>query len=128
MGKVLKQTARKSTRNKPATKKVEKNESTSPQAAKKTKRRGVQVEALCRYQKSTELLIRRLPFQRIVRDITMKIQTDIKWQTLALAILQEATESYIIGLFEDTNVFDEQHVITPRDILMARRLSQIEHM
>lgn len=57
-----------------------------------------------RYQKSTELLIRKLPFQRLVREIAQDFKTDLRFQSGAIAALQEASEAYLVGLFEDTNL------------------------
>jgi histone H3 len=53
-----------------------------------------------RYQKSTELLIRKLPFQRLVREISQEFKPDLRFQSAALLALQEASESYLVGLFE----------------------------
>ena len=63
--------------------------------------------ALCeirRYQKSTELLIRKLPFQRLVREIAQNFKTDLRFQLAAIMALQEASEAYLVGLFEDSNL------------------------
>ena len=57
-----------------------------------------------RYQKSTELLIRKLPFQRLVREIAQDFKTDLRFQSSAVMALQEASEAYLVGLFEDTNL------------------------
>ena len=58
-----------------------------------------------RYQKSTELLIPRLPFQRLVRNIVQAVsKNDFKFQSGALGALQEASEAFLVGLFEDTNL------------------------
>jgi histone H3 len=57
-----------------------------------------------RYQKSTELLIRKLPFQRLVREIAQDFKTDLRFQSTAILALQEASEAYLVGLFEDTNL------------------------
>ncbi|KAG0445531.1 hypothetical protein HPB47_014226 [Ixodes persulcatus] len=56
------------------------------------------------YQKSTELLICKLPFQRLVREIAQDFKTDLLFQSSAVLALQEANEAYLIGLFEDTNL------------------------
>lgn len=55
-------------------------------------------------EKSTELLIRKLPFQRLVREIAQDFKTDLRFQSSAIGALQEAAESYLVGLFEDTNL------------------------
>merc|ERR1719221_868596 len=52
-----------------------------------------------KYQKSTELLIRKLPFQRLVRELTEEIKPDIRFQSQAVLALQEAAEAYMVGLF-----------------------------
>ncbi|CAN7939395.1 unnamed protein product, partial [Ixodes hexagonus] len=57
------------------------------------------------YQKSTELLSRKLPFQRLVREIAQDFKTDLRFQSSAVMALQEASEAYLVGLFEDTNLF-----------------------
>ena len=57
-----------------------------------------------RYQKSTELLIRKLPFQRLVREIAQDFKTDLRFQSSAVMALQEASEAYPVGPFEDTNL------------------------
>ena len=56
------------------------------------------------FQKSTCLLIRRLPFQRLVREIAQDFKTDLRFQAAALRALQEAAEAYLVGLYEDCNL------------------------
>lgn len=93
---------------------------------KKPMRRGqVTLREIRQYQKSTELLIRRLPFQRLVREIAMRYKDDLLFQARALLALQEAAEAYLAGLFEDTNmcaIHAKRVTIMPRDILLARRV------
>ena len=80
------------------------------------------------YQKhaSHDLLIRKLPFQRVVREITQEVTTkDFRFQASALAALQEASEDYLVRLFEDTNIcaiHARRVTILPKDIFLARRL------
>ena len=78
-----------------------------------------------RYQKSTELLIRKLPFQRLVRQIAQEFETDLRFQSTAILALQEASEAYLVGLFEDGNqcaMHAKRVAVTPRDIQLARRI------
>ena len=78
-----------------------------------------------RYQKSTELLIKKLPFQRLVREISQDFKTEMRFQSAALSALQEAAEAYLVGLFEDTNlctIHAKRVTIMPRDIQLARRI------
>ena len=56
------------------------------------------------YQKKTNLLIKRTPFARLVREIVQDFKQDLRFQNSAIAALQEAAEAYIVRLFEDTNL------------------------
>jgi len=60
----------------------------------------VALREIRRYQKSTELLIRKLPFQRLVREIAQDFKTDLRFQSSAIGALQEAVEAYLVSLFE----------------------------
>lgn len=85
----------------------------------------VALREIRRYQKSTELLIRKLPFQRLVREIAAGFKTDLRFQQSAIAALQEASEAYLVGLFEDTNLaalHAKRVTILPKDIQLARRI------
>jgi len=53
-----------------------------------------------RYQKSTDLLLKKLPFQRLVREIAQDFKNDLRFQSTAILALQEAAEAYLVGLFE----------------------------
>lgn len=57
-----------------------------------------------KYQKSTELLIRKLPFARLVREIAQDFKTELRFQSTAILAMQEAAEAYLVRLFEDTNL------------------------
>ena len=85
----------------------------------------VALREIRRYQKSTELLIRKLPFQRVVREIAQDFKTDLRFQGAALMALHEAAEAYLVGLFEDTNlcaIHARRVTIMPKDIQLARRI------
>ena len=56
----------------------------------------VALREIRRYQKSTELLIRKLPFQRLVREIAQEFKTDLRFQGSAVLALQEAAEAYLV--------------------------------
>ena len=64
----------------------------------------VALREIRKYQKSTELLIRKLPFQRLVREIAQDFKADLRFQSAAILALQEASEAYLVSLFEDTNL------------------------
>ena len=85
----------------------------------------VALREIRRYQKSTELLIRKLPFQRLVREIAQDFKTHLRLQSSAVLALQEAVEAYLVGLFEDTNlcaIHAKRVTIMPKDIQLARRI------
>ena len=77
------------------------------------------------YQKKTNLLIRKAPFARLVREIAQREMQDLRFQNSAIGALQEAAEAYLVGLFEDTNlcaIHAKQITIMPRDVQLARRI------
>ena len=92
----------------------------------------VALKEIRRYQKSTELLIRKLPFQRLVREIATDTDVvpgpmigKIRFQTNAIKALQESCEAYLVALFEDTNlcaIHAKRVTIMPKDIQLARRI------
>ena len=85
----------------------------------------VALREICRYQKSTELLIRRLPFQRLVREIAQDYKSRLNFASGAILALQEAAEAYLVGLFEDTSlctIHAKRITIMPKDIQLARRI------
>jgi len=85
----------------------------------------VALREIRKYQKTTELLIRRLPFQRLIREISQDHRGDLRFQTQAVIALQEAAEAYLVGLFEDTNlcaIHAKRVTIMPKDMQLARRL------
>ena len=64
----------------------------------------VALREIRRYQKSSELLIRRMPFQRLVREIAQVHNLYLRFQSGAILALQESTEAYLVGLLEDSNL------------------------
>lgn len=126
-----KQTARKSTggkapRKQLATKAARKSSIRSGVKKPHRYRPGtVALREIRKYQKSTNLLIRKLPFQRLVREVTQKLRVDLRFQSTALLALQEAAEAYLISLFEDTNllaIHAKRVTIMPKDLQLARRV------
>ncbi|XBI25287.1 hypothetical protein VPH35_050250 [Triticum aestivum] len=78
-----------------------------------------------KYQKGTELLIRKLPFQRLVREIAQVFKIDLRFQSHAVLALQEAAEEYLVGLFEDTNlcaVHVKRVTVMSKDVHLPRRI------
>ena len=77
------------------------------------------------YQRSTDLFIRKLPFQRLVREVAQGFKSDLRIQTTAFYALQEAAEAYMVGLFEDANlaaIHAKRVTIMAKDIQLARRI------
>ena len=128
-----KQTARKATGGKAPRKHIAQKQAKKTQAiaaggVKKPHRfrpGTVALREIRRFQKSTELLIRKLPFQRLVREIASEFKSDLRFQSSAVLALQEAAEAYLVGLFEDTNlcaIHAKRVTIMPKDIQLARRI------
>ena len=91
----------------------------------------VALREIRRYQKSTELLIRKVPFQRLVREIAQPYLhysgQPFRFQGAALLALQEAAEAYLVRLFEDTNlcaIHAGRVTIQVKDIQLARRIRE----
>lgn len=85
----------------------------------------VALREIRKYQKSTELLIRKAPFQRLVRELATTQKEGLRFQSSAVLAIQEATESYVISLLSDTNlcaIHTRRVTIMPRDLTLARRL------
>lgn len=79
-----------------------------------------------KYQGSTDLLLRRLPFARLVREVQMVISRQaLRWQGTAILALQEAAEAHLVSLFEDANhcaIHGKRVTIMPKDMQLARRI------
>jgi len=79
-----------------------------------------------KYQGSTDLLLRRLPFARLVREIQQGMTRHAyRWQGTAILALQEASEAHLVGLFEDANlcaIHGKRVTVMPKDMQLARRI------
>ena len=95
----------------------------------------VALREIRRYQKSTECLIKRSPFQKLIREISQEYRVcpdgpgtpsiQVRFQSTAIAALQEAAENFIVGLFEDVNllaVHAKRVTVMLRDIRLALRI------
>ena len=85
----------------------------------------VALREIRQYQKSTELLLRKLPFQRLVREVAQAYRSDLRFQASGVLALQEASEAYLVELFEDTNlcaIHAKRVTIFPKDLQLARRI------
>ncbi len=85
----------------------------------------VAIREIRKYRRSTELLIKKTPFQRLVREVAHDIKNDLRFQSSALLALQEAAEGYLVGLFEDTNMcalHAGRVTIMTKDMELARRI------
>ena len=91
---------------------------------KKKMQRGMQaLKEIQKFQKGSELLIRRLPFQRVVREIAQKRMEGLQFQSAAVMALQEAGEAFLVGVMEQANlctIHAKRVTIMSRDIQLAR--------
>ena len=87
----------------------------------------VALREIRRYQNSTHFLIPKKPFQRLVREIAQDCSPNIRFQRVAMTALQEAAETHLVGLFEDTNleaIHARRVTIMPKDMQLARRIRE----
>ena len=128
-----KQTARKSTGGKAPRKQLAsqaaRKSTPSTGIVKKTHRYRpgtVALREIRRYQKNTDLLLKKAPFQRLDREVAQDFKTgDLRFQSSAVMALQEASEAYLVGIFEDTNlcaIHARRVTIMPKDMQLARRI------
>jgi len=85
----------------------------------------VALREIRRYQKSTELLIRKLPFQRLVRELSQEFMPDTRFLGSALLALQEAAEAFLVAFFEDANlcaIHAKRVTIMPQDMHLVHRI------
>lgn len=110
---------------------LQRNRPGDPIARKQIRRYRPGVAALReirRYQRSTDLLIAKLPFARVVREVALQyvgVDSAMRWQSVAILALQEATEAFLVGLLEDTNLLAlhaKRVTIMQKDIQLARRI------
>jgi len=90
----------------------------------------VALREIRRYQKSTDLLMRKLPFQRLVREVAQDFKNDLRFEGSALLALQESAEAYLVGLFEDAYLITlERRKLTlmARDMKLAKRIIDKNH-
>ena len=101
---------------------------TLPSATKTTRRYRpgqLALQEIRHYQKGTNLLIRKLPFQRLIREIARGFKLDVHFWSSTLMALQEACKAYLVRLYEDTNlcaIHAKCVMIMPRDIQLAARI------
>ncbi|KAJ5491703.1 histone H3-like centromeric protein hH3v [Penicillium diatomitis] len=90
----------------------------------------VALKEIRRYQRSYDLLIAKLPFARLVREVALDllpadVGAELRWQSHAIQALQEAAEAFMVHLFEDTNlcaIHAKRVTIMQKDIQLARRI------
>ncbi|KAJ5778967.1 hypothetical protein N7457_006687 [Penicillium paradoxum] len=90
----------------------------------------VALKEIRRYQRSYDLLIAKLPFARLVREVALDllpadVGSELRWQSHAIQALQEAAEAFLVHLFEDTNLcalHAKRVTIMQKDIQLARRI------
>ncbi len=87
----------------------------------------VALREIRKYQKSVDLLIRKLPFQRLVREVAQDFKNDLRFQTSALRALQEASEAFLVGMFEDANliaIHSKRVTLMAKDMMLAKRIRE----
>ena len=91
----------------------------------------VALREIRKFQRSTELLIPKKPFQRLVKEVAQNYKTDLRFQSTALVVLQEAAEDYIVGVMEDSvlcAVHGGRQTLMAKDMALARRIRDPERV
>ena len=99
----------------------------------------VALREICRYQKSTDLLIRKVPFQRLAREVLQDLNKPgsyprfnaTRFQATSLLAIQESVEAFSIGMFEDINlcaIHARRVTIMPKDMQLALRIRGESHL
>ena len=92
----------------------------------------VALREIRKYQKSTKLLIRKIPFQRLVREIVYKMKDkDFKFQSTALLALQEASEGFLVNMFDQCNhiaIHGKRTTVMVKDIRLWKRLHDFSNL
>ncbi len=99
----------------------------------------VALHKICRYQKSTDLLIRKVPFQRLAREVLQDLNkpgsyprySADRFQATSLLAIQESVEAFSVGLFEDVNlcaIHARRVTIMPKDMQLALRIRGESHL
>lgn len=96
-----------------------------------SRRRHAWLKEMRKLQKSTDLLLRKLPFARVAREISTRFTrgVDFNWQAQALLALQEAAEAFLVHLFEDAYLLSlhaGRVTLFPKDVQLARRIRGIQ--
>ena len=85
----------------------------------------VALRQIRKYQRSTDLLIAKLPFRRLVRQIATDIDNQKRFQATALQAIQEAAEAFLVGLLEEANlcaIHAKRVTLQSKDIQLARKI------
>ena len=85
----------------------------------------VALREIRKYQKSTDLLVRKLPFQRLVREVAQDFKPDLRFQGAAIMALQHAAEAYMVEVFENANlaaIHAKRVTILPVDVQFGLRI------
>ena len=86
----------------------------------------VALREIRKYQRSTELLIRKLPFQRLLREIVFEMKKkDYRFQSTAILAMQEAAEAFLVRMFEQCNdicIHGKRVTVQDKDIQLWKRL------
>ena len=99
----------------------------------------VALRKICHYQKSTDLLIRKLPFQRLAREVLQHLNkpgyyprfTTERFQATSLLAIQESVEAFSVRLFEDVNlcaIHVRRVTNMPKDMQLALRIRGESHL
>lgn len=106
----------------------------APRAKRRYRPGTLALKEIRKYQRSSDLLLRKLPFCRLVRQLCQdhfaRPGEVYRWRGEALEALQHAAEDYLVKLFEDANlcaIHSRRVTVMVRDIQLARRIKGPTH-
>jgi histone H3 len=92
----------------------------------------VALQEIRRYQKCTELLIHKTPFQCLVRELTQALRGDLRFRPTLLAAAHKDSKAFLVGLFEDENlcaIHAKRVTFMPKDIKLSQHIQmEPEHI
>ncbi|KAL4506440.1 hypothetical protein ABPG72_000011 [Tetrahymena utriculariae] len=119
-------------RNKASTKKKressgEKYESARDKVIRRFRPGDNALKQLRQYNQTPSLLIRKLPFQRLIREISTRMTEEdyLRWTSFALVLLQTVVEDYMVSFFEDANacaLHAKRVTLMSKDLALAARI------
>lgn len=83
------------------------------------------LKEIYRYQKSTDLLIKKMPFRRVIRELAREINPELRFRSVALQTIQECAENFLVKLCEDSKlvaIHAKRVTMMAKDLLLILKI------